>query len=120
MLITKINPADYVKAADALDKQTLLSNILDKSYNKNASCKTMVDKQDGDKTPHEILTFRYGKRILTAVLYNKDIDGNFETFRANVIEELRKDREVQDAAWEMYTTLSKMNTTNAAKAKEAA
>ena len=122
MLIKKINLAEYVKAgsASAINKQTLLSNILDKSYNKNASCKTMCKKNDAEKVKEEILTLRYGKRILAAVAYDKKNDGDFATFRSAVIEKIKNDEEVQDAAWDMYTTLSKMNTDNAAKSKEAA
>ena len=119
MLLTRINLADYEKAGSGINKQTLLSNILDKSYNQKASLKTMTEKKDAKKTHRQILTLRYGKRILDAVLYDEKIDGDFETFRANVIEVLKKDEAVQDAAWEMYTTLSKMNTSNAAKSKAA-
>jgi len=122
MLIQKINLAEYVKAgsASAINKQTLLSNILDKSYNKNASSQTMCKKNDADKTEHEILILRYGKRILTAVPYNKELDGDFATFRSATIKLIKNDVEVQDAAWEIYKSLSKMNIDNAAKSKEAA
>ena len=119
MLFTEIELADYEKAGSAINKQTLLSNILDKSYNQKASLRTLVAKNDRNKTHRQILTMRYGKRVLGSCIYNKDIDGDFETFRAKYIEHLKKNEAVQDAAWDMFATLSKMNTDNAAKSKAA-
>ena len=121
--ITFFDPSDFNRGKTQISKDQLFENILNKKYNNSESYMTSNGKRriqnfvesTKESTGEKFITFtlRYGRQPITTITYDKQTQGNKESFIKNVIAQARKSNELKDKVWSIHKSMSRTNSQNA-------